>query len=50
MNKSLKQAMLAVTSEGAAQDMVAAHDMSTRAATLLLKVGEMLWPGEYKPN
>jgi hypothetical protein len=47
---SAARKMLAATSEGAAQDMVAAHDMSTRAASLLLKVGEMLWPGEYKPN
>ncbi|MEQ1881264.1 MAG: hypothetical protein ABL878_09865 [Burkholderiales bacterium] len=42
--------MLAATGAGGGQEMVAAHDMSTRAATLILKVGEALWPGEYKPN
>jgi hypothetical protein len=48
--RSAAKKMLAATGEGGGQDMIAAHDMSTRAATLLLKVGEVLWPGEYKPN
>jgi hypothetical protein len=31
-------------------DLIRAQEMSNRAATLTLKVGDTLWPGEYKPN
>ena len=32
------------------QHLIVAQGMSEKAATLLLKVGDVLWPGEYKPN
>lgn len=31
-------------------ELLEAQDKSARAATLLLVVGDQLWPGEYKPN
>lgn len=30
--------------------LLEAHGSSEQASTLLLKVGDTLWPGEYKPN
>ncbi|MFN0317997.1 MAG: hypothetical protein ACKVQA_23465 [Burkholderiales bacterium] len=32
------------------QHLIVAQSMSEKASTLLLKVGDVLWPGEYKPN
>jgi hypothetical protein len=32
------------------QHLIVAQGMSEKASTLLLKVGDVLWPGEYKPN
>jgi hypothetical protein len=32
------------------QRLIDAQARSARSATTLLKVGEMLWPGEHKPN
>jgi hypothetical protein len=31
-------------------NLIKAQGMSEQASTTLLKVGETLWPGEYKPN
>lgn len=31
-------------------ELIRAQEMSNRAATLTLRVGDTLWPGEYKPN
>lgn len=41
-----------MTATGAAGDghLLTAHQKSEQASSLLLKVGESLWPGEYKPN
>lgn len=41
-----------MTASKAAGDghLLTAHEKSEQASTLLLKVGESLWPGEYKPN
>ncbi len=36
--------------EGRDEMLVDAQGMSVRAAEDLLKVGDVLWPGEYKPN
>jgi hypothetical protein len=36
--------------EGRDEMLVDAQGMSFRAAEDLLKVGDVLWPGEYKPN
>ncbi|MCW5626450.1 MAG: hypothetical protein KIT73_17175, partial [Burkholderiales bacterium] len=36
--------------EGGESHLIEAQSMSERAATLLLKVGDTLWPGEHKPN
>ena len=43
-------AMIRVAADGRDQHLVEAQGMSVRAAGLTLKVGEALWPGEYKPN
>ena len=40
----------AVKPGGGDQNLIKAQGMSERASTTLLKVGETLWPGEYKPN
>ena len=42
--------MIKVADEGRDQHLIEAHEMSDKAAGLTLKVGEALWPGEYKPN
>ena len=42
--------MVRAVSEKREQDLLGAQEMSAKAATLILKVGEELWPGEYKPN
>lgn len=43
-------AMIGVAADGRDEHLIEAQDMSAKAAGLTLKVGEMLWPGEYKPN
>lgn len=43
-------AMIRVAADGRDEHLIEAQDMSSRAAGLTLKVGETLWPGEYKPN
>ncbi len=42
--------MIKVAGDGRDQHLIEAHKMSDKAAGLTLKVGEVLWPGEYKPN
>lgn len=32
------------------QHLIEAHSYSEKASSLLLKVGDALWPGEHKPN
>lgn len=41
--------MAKVPEQGDAE-LLEAQEKSARAATLLLVVGDQLWPGEYKPN
>jgi hypothetical protein len=40
----------AVKAGGGDENLIKAQAMSEQASTTLLKVGETLWPGEYKPN
>jgi len=40
----------AVKPGGGDENLIKAVGMSEQASTTLLKVGETLWPGEYKPN
>lgn len=44
------QGMLKMVGDGNEQHLLDAHSKSNQAATLLLKVGAELWPGEFKPN
>lgn len=44
------RSMVKAVSERQEGDLLVAQEMSSKAATLILKVGEELWPGEYKPN
>lgn len=39
-----------VKPSGDDQHLLEAHAHSEKASTLLLKVGDVLWPGEHKPN
>jgi hypothetical protein len=36
--------------DGKDSHLLASHEMSGRADSILLDVGEKVWPGEYKPN
>jgi hypothetical protein len=42
--------MVMVAADGKVEHLIEAQMMSQRAAEDLLKVGDVLWPGEYKPN
>jgi hypothetical protein len=42
--------MVKVAGDGKVEHLIEAQTMSQRAAEDLLKVGDVLWPGEYKPN
>ena len=42
--------MVQVASDGEVEHLIEAQTMSQRAAEDLLIVGDVLWPGEYKPN
>ncbi len=42
--------MVRVAEDGNSAHLVSAHEKSSQASTNLLKVGNELWPGEYKPN
>ena len=42
--------MVKIAADGKLEHLIDAQSMSQRAAEDLLKVGDVLWPGEYKPN
>jgi hypothetical protein len=42
--------MLKFTEDGDAQHLAAAHRMDVSASEDMLRVGEVLWPGQYKPH
>jgi hypothetical protein len=42
--------MIKVAADGRDAHLVEAQQKSSRASELTLKVGETLWPGEFKPN
>lgn len=42
--------MIKVAADGRDQHLIEAQERSEIASGLTLKVGETLWPGEYKPN
>jgi hypothetical protein len=42
--------MVKIAADGKVEHLIEAQTMSQRAAEDLLKVGDVLWPGEYKPN
>jgi hypothetical protein len=48
--RSSSVTMIKVADDGRDQHLIEAHEMSDKAAGLTLKVGDALWPGEYKPN
>src|SRR5258706_7045689 len=43
-------AMIKVAADGRDEHLTEAQNKSSRASELTLKVGETLWPGEFKPN
>jgi hypothetical protein len=42
--------MLKFTEDGDRQRLDAAHGMDVKASEAMLRVGEILWPGQYKPH
>jgi hypothetical protein len=42
--------MLAFTKDGGRQHLIDAHGMGIAASEDLLRAGEVLWPGQYKPH
>jgi hypothetical protein len=42
--------MLKFTEDGDSQRLDAAHRLDVRASEDMLRVGEVLWPGQYKPH
>jgi hypothetical protein len=42
--------MIKIADDGSERHLLDAHSKTNQAATLLLKVGAELWPGEFKPN
>ena len=42
--------MLTFTEEGEPRHLADAHQMGANASENLLRVGEVLWPGQYKPH
>jgi hypothetical protein len=42
--------MVKVAEDGKVEHLIVAQSMSQRAAEDLLKVGDVLWPSEHKPN
>jgi hypothetical protein len=42
--------MVRVAGDGRDEHLVAAQPLSMEASEKLLKVGDILWPSEYKPN
>jgi hypothetical protein len=42
--------MIKVAEDGREEHLVAAHERTEQASHELLKLSDVLWPGEYKPN
>jgi hypothetical protein len=42
--------ILKFTEDGDAQRLGEAHRMDVKASQDMLRVGEVLWPGQYKPH
>lgn len=42
--------MVRVAADGDDKHLIEAQEMTQKASSLTLMVGETLWPGEYKPN
>jgi hypothetical protein len=42
--------ILKFTEDSDSQHLGVAHQMSMRASQDMLRVGEVLWPGQYKPH
>jgi hypothetical protein len=42
--------MLAYARDGERQHLIDAHDLSITASQAILRAGEVLWPGQYKPH
>lgn len=42
--------MIRVAGDGSDAHLIAAQQMSEKASNVLLEVGDVFWPGEYKPN
>jgi hypothetical protein len=42
--------MIKVAEDGREEHLIAAHQRSEQASHELLKLSDVLWPGEYKPN
>jgi hypothetical protein len=42
--------MLKFTEDGDQQRLQAAHGLDVKASEYMLRVGEVLWPGQYKPH
>ncbi len=47
---SASNEMIRVADDGRDEHLVAAQQKSERASLALLKLSDVLWPGEYKPN
>lgn len=47
---SASREMLKVAADGRDEHLIEAHRKSERAGIALLKLSDVLWPGEYKPN
>jgi len=47
---SASKEMIRVAEDGRDEHLVAAQQQSERASLALLKLSDVLWPGEYKPN
>ncbi len=48
--RKASNAMLEFTKDGQRQHLIEAHDMSIDASQGILRAGEVLWPGQYKPH
>jgi hypothetical protein len=42
--------MVRVARDGRDEHLISAQQKSENASATLLKVSDVLWPGEYKPN
>jgi hypothetical protein len=42
--------MVKLAADGSEEHLIRAQEMSEKASSKLMEVGEVLWPGEYKPN